>query len=314
MNAHGWVKGFGFDLLVDTLRTLPTTHFIHIMSSNPRRNLPLGIFWEDEQDAKRPPVAPPLMFDLPAVEAGHQTFGGNNGGATGGNGTLLGNSDMSQGATPGRNMPNMPSQAPAAVEQRALHWVSFAQKCIETAALESGKKAKAKANFSSDKTTSCDENGEKVDNAAVDEGEEGVGDELAAACPYEIPLSEFKIDVLYSSVPSSQLGYALNGAIVGLSGGSSPSNGPGMPPPCLGVGLIRAIDGAAQKAYILTPLSLKELRRVERLEVGRLELPPALLQTARFQSPYLTLHSLSTAGTGAGAIKSRNNLMRSGQL
>lgn len=237
------------------------------------------------------------MFDLPAVGGHVQTHGGGGDGGSGANGLPIG---AMPGGTPGagRSTPT-PTQAPAAVEQRALHWVSFTQRCVETAAFESGKKKKG-----NDTNEVPTEEKEK-------EEEEDVGDQLAGACPYEILLSDLNIDILYSSVPPSQLGYALNGAIVGLCG---KPEAPNTPAPCLGLGLIRAVDGSAQKAFLLTPLSLNELEKVERMEVGRLELPPALLQTGRFQSPYLALHSLSTAGTGAGAIKSRNNLLRSGQM
>jgi polynucleotide 5'-hydroxyl-kinase GRC3/NOL9 len=80
VNTHGWVKGFGFDLIVDTLRMLSPTHYVHILHSNPRRNLPQGVFW-----AVPPPPPPPIvdggegqgasqqqimpvMFDVPALD------------------------------------------------------------------------------------------------------------------------------------------------------------------------------------------------------------------------------------------------------
>ncbi len=47
--------------------------------------------------------------------------------------------------------------------------------------------------------------------------------------------------------------------------------------------------------------------------MGRLELPPELLQGGGFVSPYLSIGSIAAAGTGAGAIKSRNNLLRAAQ-
>jgi hypothetical protein len=49
------------------------------------------------------------------------------------------------------------------------------------------------------------------------------------------------------------------------------------------------------------------------LQVGRLELPPELLQSGPVGSPYLSTWSISTVGTGAGVIKSRNNLLRAAQ-
>lgn len=50
------------------------------------------------------------------------------------------------------------------------------------------------------------------------------------------------------------------------------------------------------------------------LQLGKLELPSSLLQSSSFLSPYLCLFSLTSIGTGAGVIKSRNNLVRQSQL
>ncbi len=49
------------------------------------------------------------------------------------------------------------------------------------------------------------------------------------------------------------------------------------------------------------------------MQVGRLELPPELLQGGAFASPYLSIGSIAAGGTGAGVIKSRNNLLRAAQ-
>ncbi len=274
VNAHGWVKGLGFDLLVDTLRGLPVTHFLHLMAPNQRKNLPQGVFWAGPPGGGAPPPAP-LFFDLPALGGGGLER------ASSGVGFTASEADGGDaGGTPSRAAP-----APAAVEQRALHWVEFAQSCVETAAKQSG--------------------------VARAEGCEEIGDALAAAPPFEVALSDFEVRLLHGAVPPSQLAYALNGAIVGLCGSAE---APDAPAPCLGLGIVRAADGGAGRLLLLTPLGAEELEGVAALEVGRLELPTVLLQTARLQSPYLALHSLSAAGTGAGAIKSRNNLLRAGQL
>ena len=125
--------------------------------------------------------------------------------------------------------------------------------------------------------------------------------------------------VLHSSVHPSQLFYALNGAVVGLCAqppAAPPQQQAAEPPalPCLGLGVVRAADAAARRLYLLTALSAEELEQVAVLQLGKLELPASLLQTARAMCPYLALHSLSSVGTGAGAIKSRNNLVRASQL
>jgi len=331
VNTHGWVKGFGLDLLADTLKMLSPTHYVHILSSNPRRNLPHGVFWavpppprgagEDgfntaDGGTGQQQQMMPVMFDLPAIDP---PFCGN------GDGTgphhwrgeaapgLGSNGNHSEATTPvGQQggFKRAPPAPPAAVEQRALHWISFAQRCVTV-------------------HSDSDSSGGAV--AMVERGSsaEEVGDQLASATPYAISLSDVYVKVIHTSVLPSQLAYALNGAIVGLCGktqhggitGSSSTSGNirvsgslgGGLAPCLGLGLVRTADGASGKLYIVSPLSLEELENVDLIEIGRLELPPALLQTGKFISPYLALHSLSTAGTGAGAIKSRNNLMRSGQ-
>lgn len=131
-------------------------------------------------------------------------------------------------------------------------------------------------------------------------------------------------------MPGSQLFYALNGAVVGLcardpepppspaaggtvaaaaADGASPA-----PPRCLGLGIVRAADGRRRRLHILTAVPEAELESVSVLQLGRLELPASLLQTAAHMCPYLALFSLSSTGTGAGAIKSRGNLLRISQL
>jgi polynucleotide 5'-hydroxyl-kinase GRC3/NOL9 len=82
----------------------------------------------------------------------------------------------------------------------------------------------------------------------------------------------------------------------------------------MGLGIVRAADARRRCLYILTDLSEEQLESVTVLQLGRLELPSSLLQTGAYLSPYLCLHSLSSIGTGAGAIKSRNNLLRQSQM
>jgi len=45
-------------------------------------------------------------------------------------------------------------------------------------------------------------------------------------------------------------------------------------------------------------------------QVGKLELPLALLQTSTFLSPYISVWSITADGTGAGVMKARNTLLR----
>lgn len=48
-------------------------------------------------------------------------------------------------------------------------------------------------------------------------------------------------------------------------------------------------------------------------QVGRLHLPPALLQAPGLQAPHLALFSLTADGSATRSMKSRGNLQRSGQ-
>ncbi|BDA42877.1 Polynucleotide 5'-hydroxyl-kinase NOL9 [Coccomyxa sp. Obi] len=143
---------------------------------------------------------------------------------------------------------------------------------------------------------------------------------LAAHTPYSVRLSDVAVEVLHVSLPPNQLGYVLNGALVGLCSrphradtDSLQSTGQG-DTVCMGVGIVRAVDIAQCRAYVLAPLDLSSMQKINVLQVGRLELPPELLQSGPVVSPYLSTWSIGTAGTGAGAIKSRNNLVRAAQL
>jgi hypothetical protein len=82
----------------------------------------------------------------------------------------------------------------------------------------------------------------------------------------------------------------------------------------LGLGLVRAVDGPRKQLYLLTDLSEQQLQKVDLLQLGKLELPDKLLECKPFATPYQGLFCLSSTATGAGQIKSRNNLLRSSQL
>ncbi|CAN1216427.1 Polynucleotide 5'-hydroxyl-kinase NOL9 [Linum perenne] len=47
VNTPGWVKGVGYDILVDMLRYIAPTHVVKIDTSSTRKNLPAGKFWLD---------------------------------------------------------------------------------------------------------------------------------------------------------------------------------------------------------------------------------------------------------------------------
>ena len=66
-------------------------------------------------------------------------------------------------------------------------------------------------------------------------------------------------------MPREHLGYVLNAALVGLAGARIGSSAD--PPPCLGMGLVRAVDMAQGLLYVLTPLDPETLQQVSILQV-----------------------------------------------
>jgi hypothetical protein len=99
---------------------------------------------------------------------------------------------------------------------------------------------------------------------------------------------------------------AANAALAGLMGEADASGCC----PCLGVALIRSIDVAAGVMHLLTPTPPAKLASVVELHVGSLELPPQMLQSERYISPYCSFFCMPSEGTGAGRTRSRNNLKR----
>jgi hypothetical protein len=125
------------------------------------------------------------------------------------------------------------------------------------------------------------------------------------------------LQVIYSSVPSSQLFYALNGAVVGLCGaaattqqpaGAAAGAGAGAAPappaalPCLGLGIVRAADAARRRLHILTAVPPEELEGVATLQLGKLELPASLLHTAAARVGCETGSCSRVGGSAAGAL------------
>ncbi|KAL3528280.1 hypothetical protein ACH5RR_007602 [Cinchona calisaya] len=50
INTPGWVKGIGYDILVDMLKYIAPTHVLKICISAENKNLPVGAFWLAEED------------------------------------------------------------------------------------------------------------------------------------------------------------------------------------------------------------------------------------------------------------------------
>ncbi|KAI5683583.1 hypothetical protein M9H77_04811 [Catharanthus roseus] len=50
INTPGWVKGIGYDILVDILKYICPSHVVKIRISAETKNLPAGAFWLDEEE------------------------------------------------------------------------------------------------------------------------------------------------------------------------------------------------------------------------------------------------------------------------
>ncbi|KAL2492812.1 Polynucleotide 5'-hydroxyl-kinase NOL9 [Abeliophyllum distichum] len=53
INTPGWVKGIGYEILVDMLKYMSPTHVVKICISSEIKNLPAGAFWLDEGSTNR---------------------------------------------------------------------------------------------------------------------------------------------------------------------------------------------------------------------------------------------------------------------
>jgi hypothetical protein len=107
---------------------------------------------------------------------------------------------------------------------------------------------------------------------------------------------------------------ALTGCIVGL-GKRPPGSSVGVED-CIGVGMIRALNTRSQMLYIIAPLSPSQLEKVDCLLVRDVQMNPPLNFKSTVagglvsSSPYVCSNGLATEGTGARAIRSRNNILR----
>ncbi|XP_015069994.1 polynucleotide 5'-hydroxyl-kinase NOL9 [Solanum pennellii] len=56
INTTGWVKGIGYDILVDIIKYISPTHVVKICISSVSKNLPAGAFWLDDDNSDVPTV------------------------------------------------------------------------------------------------------------------------------------------------------------------------------------------------------------------------------------------------------------------
>ncbi|XP_078342508.1 uncharacterized protein LOC144628299 [Oculina patagonica] len=144
---------------------------------------------------------------------------------------------------------------------------------------------------------------------------------LLSCIPYRIPWSCVAIHVMHTEVAWNQVLYSINASVVGLAQTRSDQmyreddNAPfyfkeSPITECIGLGIVRNIDPVNRLLYVLTPLSLDTLRQVNTLLKGNLEIPAAILLSAKQgNAPYVSTE-FSYELRGAGARKVRYNLMR----
>lgn len=280
VNTHGWVKGTGLDLMAQMLTNLQPSHLVNLQSSTTNRDLPEGVFWDQKGSGCH-------RMDLPGIGGMRQDLGD----PTSPSSSTLG--ALSDGETRQRT----PSgRSITSSESRTLLWLQWARQCV-----------------------GCEPG---WGQGWGPEAAEKLAIALAEHPPYQVPLGCVRVEALHGEIPLGETVTVLNGAVVGLMGASNdPMKGTMSKDvydrsfhdslaPCLGLGLVRGVDTAKKLLYVLTSVPPGQLPDVSALRLGRLELPSCLLSGGPYWSPYQALFCLPLTGTGAGTIKSRNNLLR----
>ncbi|KAG3120742.1 hypothetical protein PI124_g1440 [Phytophthora idaei] len=145
--------------------------------------------------------------------------------------------------------------------------------------------------------------------------------------PFAVSFDHVDVAFAGSSVAPSQLLFSLNASVVGLCinpdykpidcDESEPGEGPPrivlqpVHAPCLGVGIIRAVDAEKRQLFILSPLPLSVLKRINLLVRSSMPLDNILFSAQEpAQAPYVVTDVVSSDGTGSSVMQSRNNLKR----
>ncbi|CAA6662253.1 unnamed protein product [Spirodela intermedia] len=225
INTPGWVKGIGYDLLVDMIKYMKPTHVVQIRTTSENKNLPYGAFWSDgtlEENVN--------LIDLFA--ACTDSF----------NQTVL-----------------IQKQALTLRDNRII---AYFQQCIPTGMNVSTRKELAHA--------------------------------LASIPPYEVSISGTKVLHLHCNVPRSEIFHSLNATIVGLAVSSSePTGSRNHLPWCVGLGIVRGVDLVKDLLYVITPVPLCHLEKVDLLLQGFIRIPTCLLQVRGCMCPYMSTNVLN---------------------
>lgn len=174
----------------------------------------------------------------------------------------------------------------------------------------------------------------QLQNLHVTQEKNRVDDQIyrayASLAPVAVHFDAVEIAFAGSSVPPSQVLFSLNGSLVGLCMApprvqttkqeEEDDDDEDRPPrirlgpthaPCLGVGIIRAIDKERRLLLVLSPLPLEQLRRVNLLVRSTIPLGALVADVIEpVQAAYVGSDVVSSDGTGAAAMQSRNNIKR----
>ncbi|GLD94566.1 hypothetical protein PINS_up003177 [Pythium insidiosum] len=150
----------------------------------------------------------------------------------------------------------------------------------------------------------------------------------AALTPFAVPFDAVDVAFTGASVPPSQLLLSLNCSVVGLcvnpqwaplpERGASVVDGPPriqldrVHAPCVGLGLVHAVDATRRCLFVQSPLPLELLRHVNLLVRGNISVDPLVLAAdATAQAPpYGVVDVIPSEGSGSTAMQSRNNIKR----
>ncbi|GIL99193.1 hypothetical protein Vretimale_4416 [Volvox reticuliferus] len=333
VNTHGWVKGLGFDLLTQLLRVVAPTHIIQIRGRSERKNLPRGAFWCDLREAQAAASAPLALMTLETlVNTGPQTPGGQ--GAAGGRGPSGSAAAGGSGGGGAGSSSGVTLRPLKAVESRALAWHAWAKRVIgaepawgsyesedfwhnagELAALAPWRISLDDLHVQLLAGSLAPQQLGRLLNGAVvgllatsppprQASHLGARQAASAAAAASTSMAWWDLDA--EAATAAAAAYP-RGRVSYIGASSTP------PPllPCVGLGIVRAVDMASRVAYVLTDVDADTLEFVGVMVVGRLELPWSLVVGGCVAWPYQQLFGLSAEATGAGTGKARKNLSRS---
>ncbi|KAJ4765959.1 Polynucleotide 5'-hydroxyl-kinase grc3 [Rhynchospora pubera] len=226
INTPGWVKGTGFDILVEIMRYVSPSVVVQLRISLQRKNLPTGAFWLEGEE-------PTGLLDLIDIESAQQD--------------LLHRSVL--------------VKKDARFFRGSLISEYFRQ-C-----------------FTSDISISTNKE---------------LAFALASIPPYQVPFSRVTVKHLHHKVPADEILHSLNATIVGLAVSSDRPTRANSYPWCIGLGIIRGIDVSRGLLYVITPVPIQSLQKVDILLQGLIEIPTRLLQVHGCVSPYMCTNVVHT--------------------